>query len=104
MKFQKVILDLNNEVFQEQFFSLNKPDKLRVIDTLTKLNQMGWRQVYVDRGLKWEKIHSVKPPKGIDSIYSLRITGVRRATVIRGGDTLRFLTIQPDHDSTYGRK
>lgn len=34
-------------------------------------------QLYRDNGLKW-KIVSVKPPSGIDAIYSLRITQSRR--------------------------
>ncbi len=28
----------------------------------------------------------------------------RRATAYREGDFMRFLTIQQDHDSTYGKK
>jgi hypothetical protein len=55
-------------------------------------------------GLKWEKITSIKPPQGIDAIYSLRITQSRRATSYRDGDFIRLLTIAPDHDATYGRK
>ena len=41
---------------------------------------------------------------GVDAIYSLRITQSRRCTAFRDGDYMRFLTIAPDHDSTYGRK
>jgi hypothetical protein len=65
---------------------------------------MTWSQVYRDGGLKWEKIISVKPPKNIDAIYSLRITNSRRATAYRDGEFIRLLTIAPDHDSTYGKK
>jgi hypothetical protein len=65
---------------------------------------MTWDQVYRDKGLKWEKIGSIKPPTGIDVIYSLRITQSRRATAYRDGDFIRLLTIAPDHDSTYGKK
>jgi len=54
--------------------------------------------------LKWEKIVSVKPQQGVDAIYSLRITQSRRCTAYREGDFMRFLTVAPDHDSTYGRK
>lgn len=46
----------------------------------------------------------MKPSSGIDAVYSLRITQARRATVYRQGDFMRFLTIQQDHDSTYGKK
>lgn len=65
---------------------------------------MTWAQLYRDNGLKWEKFVSVKPPGGIDVTYSLRITQSRRCTAFREGNYLRFLTIAPDHDSTYGRK
>jgi hypothetical protein len=75
-----------------------------VLDTLKKLLKLDWEQVYRDQGLKWEKITSVRPPKGFDALYSIRITQARRATAIREGEFMRFLTVQPDHDSTYGKK
>ena len=99
---KRVKLDLNCEVFQENLFGLEKSERGRVLNTLKKLRQMTWDQVYRDQGLKWEKIESVKPPAGIDVIYSLRITQARRATAYRKGDFIRFLTVEPDHDATYG--
>jgi hypothetical protein len=60
--------------------------------------------VYRDQGLKWEKIVSVKLPDGIEAIYSIRISQSRRATAFREGEIMRFLTIEPDHDATYGKK
>ena len=99
-----VRLDLNNPVFQEHLFHLQKQDRHAAIDTLKKIRQLTWAQLYQDNGLKWEKIISVKPPLGVDAIYSLRITQSRRCTAFRDGDYMRFLTIAPDHDSTYGRK
>jgi hypothetical protein len=102
----KVRLDLNNPIFQENLLTLQKPERHAALDTLNKIRQLNWNQVYrdQDQGLKWEKITSVKPPAGIDAIYSLRITQARRATAWRDGDFMRLLTIAPDHDSTYGRK
>ena len=47
---------------------------------------------------------SVKPPKGIGAVYTLRITQSRRASAYRDGNFLRFLTIAPDHDAAYGKK
>jgi len=99
-----VRLDLNNPVFQENLLTPQKPERHAALDTLNKLRQMTWSQVYRDGGLKWEKIISVKPPKDIDAIYSLRITNSRRATAYRDGEFIRLLTIAPDHDSTYGKK
>lgn len=99
-----VRLDLNNPVFQENLLTLQKPERHAALDTLNKIRQLTWDQVYRDSGLKWEKITSVKPPTGIDAIYSLRITQARRATALRDGDFMRFLTVAPDHDSAYGKK
>jgi len=99
-----VRLDLNNPVFQEHLFGLQKPERHAALDTLRKIRQLSWSQVYRDNGLKWEKILSVKPPQGIDAIYSLRITQSRRCTAYRDVDFMRLLSISPDHDSTYGRK
>lgn len=99
-----VLLDLNNPVFQVQLFTLQKAEQQATLKTLNKLRQMTWKQVYSDNGLKWEKIVSVTPPSGIAALYSLRITQARRCTAYRDGDFIRFLTIAPDHDATYGKK
>ena len=100
----KVLLDLNNPTFQANLFGLQKPERHAALDTLNKIRQLTWSQVYRDNGLKWEKIVSVRAPAGIDAIYSLRITQSRRATAMRDGVYMRLLTIAPDHDSTYGIK
>ena len=100
----RVILDLNNERFQENLFSLQKTERHAALDTLSKIRQLTWQQVYRDKGLKWEKIFSVRAPQGVDAIYSLRITQSRRATAFRDGSYMRMLTVAADHDSTYGKK
>ncbi len=97
-------LDLNNPVFQEQLLGLEKVEQHAALATLKKIRRLTWNEVYRDKGLRWEKILSVRPPPGIDAIYSLRITRSRRCTAYRDGDFMRFLTVEPDHDSTYGRK
>ncbi len=99
-----VRLDLNNPVFQENLLSLQKAERLAALDSLSKIRRLTWAQLYRDNGLKWEKIFSVKPPAGVDAIYSLRITQSRRATAFRDGDFIRLLTIAPDHDGAYGKK
>ena len=99
-----VRLDLNNPVFQEHLFNLQKPERNAAVDTLKKVRQLSWTQFYRDNGLKWEKIVSVKPPPGVDAIYSLRITQSRRCTAYLDGNYLRLLTVAPDHDSAYGKK
>lgn len=100
----RVRIDLNNPVFQEQLFALQKVERHAALDTLNKIRQLTWNQVYSDSGLKWEKIASIRPPKGIDALYSIRITQARRATAYRDGEFMRFLTIAPDHDATYRKK
>jgi hypothetical protein len=99
-----VKLDLNDPVFQENLFNLQKPDRHAALETLNKLRRMSWPQVYRDQGLKWEKIVSTAPPAGVSAIYSLRITQSRRATAYREGDFIRFLTVALDHDATYSRR
>jgi hypothetical protein len=100
----RIRLDLNNPVFQENLLTLQKPERHSALETLNKLRQMTWNQVYRDNGLKWERIVSITPPAGVAAVYSLRISQSRRATAYRDGDFLRLLTIAPDHDTTYGKK
>lgn len=96
--------DLNNPVFQEHLFGLQKPEQNAGVDTLRKIQLLSWGQLYRDNGFKWEKIVSVKPPQGVDAIYSLRITKSRRCTAYRDEDFMRLLTVAPNHDSAYAQK
>lgn len=100
----RIRLDLNNPLFQEQLLTLQKTERHAALESLNKIRQLTWNQLYRDPGIKWEKITSVKPPAGIDAVYSLRISRSRRATAHREGDYMRLLTIAPDHDATYGKK
>ncbi len=100
----RVILDLNNQTFQENLFSLQNTERHAALDTLSKIRQLTWQQVYRDKGLKWEKIFSVRGPQAIDAIYSLPITQSRKATAFRDGPYMRLLTVAAEHDSTYGQK
>ncbi|HNQ03589.1 MAG TPA: hypothetical protein PKH69_03150 [Thiobacillaceae bacterium] len=94
---------LNSPAFQEQL-TLQRPERLSTLDTLAKLQRMNWSQAYRDRGLKRERIASVKPLAGTGTVHSLRNTRSRRATAWRDGDFIRPLTIPPDHDGTHGRE
>jgi hypothetical protein len=99
-----VQLDLNAPKFQQNLLNLPKADRHSAMETLKKLSQMSWNQVYRDNGLKWEKIATMAPPPGAPAVYSLRITQSRRATACRDGNAIKFLSIAPDHDATYGKK
>jgi hypothetical protein len=101
---RKVAVDLNNPEFLDNWFSLgDKNESSRVLNTIEKVSQLTWSQVYRDAGLKWERItHPPVPlPAGIDAIYPIRITQARRAVVFRQQDFMRFLLIAEDHDATY---
>ncbi|HWT79424.1 MAG TPA: hypothetical protein VN648_11545 [Candidatus Methylomirabilis sp.] len=95
-----VRLDLNNPVFQRQLFALPKDGQRAVHNTLRKLGEMSWQQVYGDAGLHWEAILSRVGPHG-GRLYSLRIAIGFRAVAYREGDWLRLLTLHPEHDSAY---
>ena len=98
---EQVRLDLNNPVFQRQLFALEKPQQLSVLATLRKLADLCWSQVYQDRGLKWELIHS-RSGSGGRHLYSLRVSQEFRAVAYRDeGGWLRLLSLHPDHDSAY---
>jgi|SRR5215472_11369390 hypothetical protein len=96
----RVLLDLNNPVFQEDWFSLDRPEALAVLNTFKKIRQLNWEQLYRDPGLRWEAILSRSGP-GNQKIYSLRITRRVRAVAYRDGRFLRLLSLHSDHDSAY---
>lgn len=93
-------LDLNNQVFQSQWFKLEKEDRNAVLQSCIKLAALDWDALYRDRGLRWELIHSRSAPDG-SKLYSLRITKRMRAVARRSGEFLELLTLHPDHDSAY---
>ena len=86
---QHIRLDLNNPVFQGQLFNLSKSDQHNTLNTLRKLANMSWQQVYSDYGLKWEVILSQKGPGG-NKLYSFRIGKGFRGIAFRDGPWLRL--------------
>jgi hypothetical protein len=96
----RILLDLNNPVFQETWFALGRDDALAVGAMFRKIRQMDWTEFYRDRGLRWKAILSRPGPAG-ERIYSLRVTQKIRAVAYRDRDFLRVLSLHPDHDSTY---
>ena len=95
---QLVRLDLNNPVFHRQLFKLSKNDQHNILNTLRKLANMTWQQVYVDYGLKWEAILSKKGP-GSKKLYSFRIGKGFRGVTYRDRLWLRLLSLHPDNNS-----
>ena len=96
----KVLLDLNNPVFQHQLFDLQKNEQLSVLRTLRKLAGMDWYQVHKDHGLKWEIIASRRGPQAA-RLYSFRIGKGFRGVAYRHDNWMRILSLHPDHDSAY---
>lgn len=99
-----VQIDLNNEVFQTQLFALEKPIRHAALETLAKIKQMSWQQIYQDAGLKWEKINSLPQNDALGDRYSLRLNQSRRMVARRVGNAMQLLSIPEDHDATYGKK
>jgi hypothetical protein len=87
-------LDINSPRFQVDLLTLEKEDLIQVANTLRKLLQMEWSQVYQDKGLNWEYIRERE-------IYTLRASKKIRISALREGNHLRLLAIHPDHDSAY---
>lgn len=97
---EQVLIDLNNSAFQRDLFSLEKPDQLALLSTLKRIHTMTWKQIYVDIGLKWELVYSMKGPNG-QRLYSFRVSKAFRVVGYRDGSWLRILRLHPDHDSAY---
>ena len=99
-----VELDLNSPIFQSTWESLEPTEQEKAFATFEKITQLTWNQVYRDKGLKWEKIHSIPVPKDIDALYSFRVSKSIRGIGFREDHFLRVLLIEPDHDAAYGKK
>lgn len=101
-----VQLDLHDEGFSADYDRLTEKDRKQVDKKLVMLQQMTWTQVNNSKGLNFEEVHSIKPPKkliqrGIETWYSIRLTQKKRALVCRQGNFMIFLVLPQDHDSTY---
>ena len=99
-----VQLDLNSPVFQSAWDNLAQLEQEKAFATFEKITQLTWNQVYRDKGLRWEKIHSIPVPKGIEALYSFRVSKSIRGIGFREDHYLRVLLIQPNHDAAYGKK
>lgn len=93
-------LDLNNPDFQADWFALEKEARLAMLNCCVKLVSLEWKEVYRDKGLRWELIQS-RTGLNNERLYSIRVTQKIRAVVRRKGDYLQFLSLHADHDSAY---
>ena len=99
-----VQLDLNSPQFQQSWFDLDADDAERVRTALKKILKLTWQDVYKDKGLHWEKVQSIRPPAGVDALYTFRLSKSARGVGYRQGNLLRVLLVSTDHDGTYGKK
>ena len=81
-------------MFQKQWFSLEKAERMVVLNCCTKMAAMDWTTLCRDKGLRWELIQSRTDAHG-QRLYSIRITQKIRAVVRRSGDFLEFLGLSP---------
>ena len=96
----KIQLDINCPVFQEQLFNLEKLEQRALLNTLKKIRKLGWNELHKDKGIRWELITSEKTSKG-NNIYSFRFSRKYRATAYRDKNYLVLLALFVDHDSAY---
>lgn len=78
-----VRLDLNNPVFQTYLLTLQKPERHAALDTLNKIRQFTWNQLYRDNGLKWEKSPASSPQRA--SMQSIRFESPNPSAPLRIG-------------------
>lgn len=95
-----ILIDINNPVFQEDLFSLEKEEAVNILGTLRKIKKLSWIEIYKDKGLKWELVQSKTGP-GDQRLYTVRVSKKFRAVVYREAQFIRFLSLHPDHDSAY---
>jgi hypothetical protein len=96
----KILLDINYPGFQEQLFNLEKQEQRALLNTLKKINQMNWEDLYKDKGIRWELITSKTTSKG-KNVYSFRFSQKYRATACKDENYLVLLALFVDHDSAY---
>ena len=90
-------LNLNDPNFQNDWFSLQKPEHLAMLKTLKKLLKLTWDGVHKDSGLNWKLAREEYGER----FYSIRITEKCRALVKRNGNEVIFVSLHPDHDRAY---
>lgn len=96
-------VDVESPKFKADLEALTEEEFEAALATLEQVTEMTWDVIYRHKGLNWEEIASVKPPKslGIEKWFSIRFTKKRQMRVFREGNYMRCIDIPPDHDSTY---
>jgi hypothetical protein len=98
--------DLEFLRIQSELSKLELNELEQVEESVKKVNQMTWDQIYKTssrsqkRGLNSEPIAGQTTGSG-KTIASIRISKKFRARVCRDGKFMRFISLHPDHDSAY---
>ena len=95
----KILLDMNTPKFQKRLFSLEKVEQRSLLNTLNKIIQLSWEELYKDKGIRRELITSETPEE--INIYSFRFSKKYRGTAYRDGDYLVLLDLFVNHDGAY---
>jgi hypothetical protein len=98
---QRVRLDLNSPAFLEVFLRLESAELAQVAGSLDQIRKLDGSNVYASKGLRWEAIDHLKAPDGKSAVYSVRLSQKIRGLAFREGEFMRFISLHPDHDSTY---
>ncbi len=93
-------IDLNFPPFQQDLFSLDKTQLTAFVKSVKIINKMDLRQVQQSSGLNLEKIKNLKTSNG-KTLYSIRMSKSFRAVICIEDEFLRFISLNPDHDSAY---
>ena len=48
----KILLDMNEEEFQNSLFNLEKQEQRALLNTLRKITKLNWKELYQDKGYK----------------------------------------------------
>ena len=99
---RRVKLDLNSPEFQQVLFRLELSELKQVVGSLRRLRELDGDTVYRQTGFKWEAIRHIRTPNGATA-HSLRLSEKIRAIAYRDGNSLRIISLHPDHDTAYGR-
>lgn len=100
-----VQVDLEFSRIQNELAELTLDQLTEIRACVEKIQKMTWAQILATssktqkRGLNWEVLDQ-KTSSGC-VIASIRITEKFRARVTRDGVHMRFISLHPDHDSTY---
>lgn len=97
----KILIDLNKPAFQKEFFNLQKDEQRALLNTLRKIYNLSWEQIYNDLGIKWELIHSNKQ---YDHLYSFRFSQKYRGIAYKEDDYMVLVGLFTDHDEAYKKR